>query len=107
MQDLMKSKNIRSTVIDGKSFALLPDCVARTIIIGGISYAILPDKQTCDILGVTSFSMANQLDIFESCSIYCDDVVILLTRATKDLLVSSDGFLYRAHSPLKLGITFD
>merc|ERR1712173_83429 len=73
----------------------------RTILIGEVTYAILPDDRTWEALDVKYVSMSNKRDIFESSSIYRDDVFILITSATKQLLVSVDGFYYRAYSPLK------
>jgi len=74
----------------------------RTIVIGNITYAVLPSTETLKVLEIRDFTMTNRDDIFESCSIYRDDVFILITRASKQLLVSVDGYYYKVYSPLQL-----
>ena len=77
--------------------------VSQTTIIGWQQFAILPDTRTCEVLGVDSVAKVHGDHVLEACSIYRDDVVILLTRTSKHLLVSVDGFYYRAYAPLELG----
>jgi len=73
----------------------------KTIQIGEITYSVLPQSEILDVFKRINLSMTYEEDPFESCSIYRDDVFILITRASKEMLVSVDGYYYRLYSPLK------
>merc|ERR1719262_767598 len=47
-------------------------------------------------------SLTNVVDVFELSSIFRDDLFILITRKTKQMLASVDGFYYKSYSPMQI-----
>jgi hypothetical protein len=99
---------VKRILIGGNSYAsVFGKNVYRIVEIEKVEYVVLPNKDTCKALGVQRFSMANGVDVFEprefeSCSIFRDDVFILITRRTKQMLASVDGFYYKLYSTTKM-----
>lgn len=74
----------------------------RMVQIEELEYFVLPYENTCEALGVERTQKIKRYDVFESCSIFRDDVFIIITRITKQMLTSVDGFYYKAYCPMKL-----
>merc|ERR1712141_94191 len=94
---------IKRIMGNGNSFASVSgENIYRIVQIEKVEYVVQPYEDTCKALGIQRFPMTNVVDVFESCSIFRDDVFILIARKTKQMLASVDGFYYKLYSPMKM-----